>query len=67
MSSEQTSSGVAFHCDECGEVRVPGGGARLGRGSAPREWSEEWADAKAAGWRARRVGNKWVDRCPDRR
>jgi len=67
MTSEQTRAGVTFCCDECGEVREPGRGVRLGRGPAPRDWAEEWADAKAAGWRARRVGDTWVDRCPDRR
>jgi hypothetical protein len=56
VSSETTSAGVVFCCDGCGGIREPGGGTRLGRGSATREWADEWANAKAEGWRARKVG-----------
>ena len=58
MTSEtRLCAGVMFCCDECGEVREPGGCVRLGRGSEPREWAEEWEDAKREGWRARRGVN----------
>ena len=49
-------------CDACPEVYEP---ATLGRGSAQREWSEMWAYARAAGWRARKVGEDWKHFCPD--
>jgi hypothetical protein len=65
VTSEPTHNDVTFCCDVCGEVREPGGGARLGRGSAPRDWSEEWEDAKAEGWRARKVGDTWMHYCSD--
>jgi len=65
MSSEQTRSGVAFHCDVCGEVREPGGGARLGPGEAPRAFTKEWSDAWDEGWRASKFRDDWRHTCPD--
>lgn len=62
MTSERTSAGIEFACDNCGEVRTPG---KLGIGSAKRDFTDEWMDAKEEGWRAvkGRDGN-WSHRCP---
>jgi len=65
VTSETTSAGVTLCCDVCGEVREPGRGARFGRGSAPREWAEEWEDAKRVGRRARKIRDTWVHYCTD--
>ncbi len=60
MASSQTKDGFEFSCDACGEVFTP---PRLGRGSAPRDFQDSLADAKAAGWRAVKVGDCWEHRC----
>lgn len=60
MSSERGSSGFQFICDSCGEVFTP---PKLGRGSASRDWSESWQEAKSEGWRAVKVWDKWEHRC----
>lgn len=62
MTSQRTRAGVEFCCDTCGEVREPG---KLGRGSAPRDFSEEWQDAREAGWRAVKKGQNWTHYCSD--
>jgi hypothetical protein len=63
MTSERSRDGVTFCCDVCGELLEP---AKLGRGSAPRDWQESWQDAKAQGWRAVKNsrGGEWSHRCP---
>ena len=62
MSSERTSAGFEFCCDGCGEIRPPG---KLARGSAKRDFGEEWSDAKDEGWRAIKDQNgEWTHRCP---
>lgn len=66
MSSTKTKSGFAFECDgkDCGEAFEP---PTLGRGSAPRNFSESLEDAKEEGWVARKdqKTNEWRHFCPD--
>jgi hypothetical protein len=62
MSSERTSSGFEFCCDNCGEVRAPG---KLGLGSSKRDFGEEWSDAKEDGWRAVKKKDAWEHLCPN--
>lgn len=62
MTSSRERNGFAFECDACSEVLGP---PALGRGSAPRDFEESLAEAKAKGWRAVKVGDEWEHRCPD--
>lgn len=62
MTSYRVKSGFAFECDGCGEVYEP---PQLGRGSAPRTFSESLEDAKQDGWVARKDPTKkeWTHFC----
>ena len=63
MTAEKSSDGFTFCCDKCGEVLDP---PKLGRGSAPRDFMESWADAKDKGWRAVILNCGTLEhRCPD--
>lgn len=62
MTTHQVKGEYALSCDGCPETYEP---PRLGRGSAPREWSEMWEDAKATGWRAVKTDEGWFHYCPD--
>lgn len=65
MSEQKVASGFAFTCDCCGAEWFP---AKLGRGSASRDFDESLADAKEDGWRAVKVRSRtgkeeWEHRC----
>ena len=63
MTAEKSTDGFTFCCDSCGEVLDP---PKLGRGSAPRDFQESWADAKAKGWRAiKNNREQWEHRCAE--
>lgn len=62
MSQSKTSDGFEFDCDSCGEVFSP---PQLGRGSASRDFTESWEDAKRSGWRCfRNKKGDWEHKCP---
>lgn len=46
---------IQLECDSCGEICD-----RTGQ-----EFLDIWNEAKADGWKARKIGDVWVHTCPD--
>lgn len=63
MTATKVRDGFEFECDACNDVWHP---PALGRGSAPRDFTESFGLAKEAGWRAFKNKNDiYEHRCPD--
>lgn len=62
MTTQTIKGQIAFSCDRCPETYEP---PKLGLGSEQREWTDVWEDAKAEGWRARKIGGEWQHHCPE--
>lgn len=53
MAIDRIKGQLTLSCDNCGEF-VEGD-----------DFNEMWEAAKAAGWKARKIGEEWFHRCPD--
>lgn len=55
MTVDRQHGLIQISCDTCGEVFD----------GKTDDWNEVWHEAKAEGWKARKIGNEWVHACAD--
>lgn len=48
---------IVIECDACDATHQ----------GETNDWTEEWAVAKAEGWRTRKIGSDWLHFCPNPR
>lgn len=55
MASDRQHGKIVFECDACDATFDGKSG----------DWDEVWNDAKAEGWKAKKLGRTWHHACPD--
>jgi hypothetical protein len=55
MTIDRQHGKLILSCDSC-DAAYEGNSA---------EWNEVWPEAKAEGWKAKKIGKDWVHACPD--